>query len=300
MKKVVVLMSTYNGEKYIEEQIDSILKQRNVNIELIVRDDGSNDKTIDILKRYNKQGLLKWYCGDNLKPARSFLDLLKKCPDADYYSFADQDDFWMEDKLISAINILEKEKNNNGKMYFSATNVVDKYLNHMYKNEINDNVKFESAIIKNQATGCTIVIDDKLRRLINKCEFEYIAMHDSWIYRIALINGAYVYCDNNSYIKYRQHENNVLGMTNNFFKLCKSRFYRFINSTSESSNTAKEILRNSKIIKIDKKELDVLLVLSKYKENFKDKMKLLFSRKCHSKFLIINILFKIKVLFNKA
>lgn len=298
MSKVVVLMSTYNGEKFIEEQINSILNQKDVEMELVVRDDGSNDKTISILEKYAEKGLLTWYSGENLKPARSFLDLLKKCPDADYYSFSDQDDFWLENKLSNAVKALEKSKNKNGKMYFSATNIVDKNLNFIYKNEVNDNISFESAIIKNQATGCTIVIDENLRKLINKCEFDYIAMHDSWIYRIALINGSFVYYDNNSYIKYRQHENNVLGMTNNFFKLCKSRFNRFINSTSESSNTAKEILKNSAIINIGDKA--VLEILSKYKNSFKYKLKLLFSKKCHSKFLAINILFKIKVLFNKA
>lgn len=298
MKTVSVLMSTYNGEKYIEEQIESILNQKNVKIKLMVRDDGSTDNTINILKKYEKKGLLTWYTGKNLKPARSFLDLLKKCDKADYYSFADQDDFWMEEKLSKAIKSLEANTSSDGKMYFSATNIVDKELNFIYKNEVKDNIDFPSGIIKNQATGCTIVIDDNLRNIINKCEFDYIAMHDSWIYRIALVNGSFVYYDNNAYIKYRQHDNNVIGMTNNIFKLYKNRLKRFIHSTCETSNTSKELLRNSKIIKPQHKE--TLFLLSEYKINLKYKIKLLFSTKCYSKNIITNILFKIKILFNKA
>ena len=108
MKKIIVLMSTYNGEKYLQVQLDSILSQENVDLELLVRDDGSTDSTKTILERYQSEGKLTWYSGKNKKPAYSFFDLLGKCKDADYYAFADQDDFWHEDKLINAIKRLEK------------------------------------------------------------------------------------------------------------------------------------------------------------------------------------------------
>ena len=78
MKKIVVLISTYNGEKYLKEQLDSIIKQDcDEKIDILVRDDGSTDKTVDILKSYKKKGLLDYYLGENLKPARSFINLLK-------------------------------------------------------------------------------------------------------------------------------------------------------------------------------------------------------------------------------
>ena len=76
MKSVLVLLSTYNGEKYLKEQIDSVLGQEKVKTFLLVRDDGSTDKTCSILEWYQKRGALKWYKGKNLGPARSFVDLI--------------------------------------------------------------------------------------------------------------------------------------------------------------------------------------------------------------------------------
>lgn len=75
MKNVLVILSTYNGEKYLREQIESVLKQENVKISILVRDDGSTDNTCNILEEYEKKGLLRWYTGKNLKPAKSFIDL---------------------------------------------------------------------------------------------------------------------------------------------------------------------------------------------------------------------------------
>ena len=105
-EKVLVLMSTYNGEQYLQQQIDSIITQKNVDVELLVRDDGSTDKTIDILKDYQQKGLLSYYAGENLKPQLSFLHLLRHAPECKYYAFADQDDVWLEDKLSSGIEAI--------------------------------------------------------------------------------------------------------------------------------------------------------------------------------------------------
>ena len=98
--RVAVLMSTYNGEKYLNEQIDSILSQSgNFELSLLVRDDGSTDETINILNKYQNLGKLKWYSGKNLGPGKSFIDLLYKTHGYDYYAFSDQDDVWMTGKI---------------------------------------------------------------------------------------------------------------------------------------------------------------------------------------------------------
>ena len=98
-------MSTYNGQKYIRQQIDSILQQTNVEVNLLVRDDGSKDDTIKILDEYKQEGKLTYYTGPNLGPQLSFLNLLNNCPKADYYAFADQDDYWEKDKLSTAVKL---------------------------------------------------------------------------------------------------------------------------------------------------------------------------------------------------
>ena len=93
MNNICVLMSTYNGGKFLREQINSILNQVNANITLLIRDDGSSDNTLGILKEYEEQNKLTFYSGKNMGPAMSFIDLLFSAPEAEYYAFADQDDF---------------------------------------------------------------------------------------------------------------------------------------------------------------------------------------------------------------
>ena len=299
-KKVVVLMSTYNGEKFIEEQIKSLIKQQDVDIKILVRDDGSTDNTINILKKFKDENVLDFYVGKNKKPAKSFMELLSKSPDADYYAFCDQDDYWMPNKLSNAIQKLEQSKSKNGKFYYSSLDVVDKNLNFCYNSTISGKVQYDNEMIKNYATGCTIVIDYILRNKVNNCKFDFIAMHDSWIYRIALSTDAYVYYDKNSYIKYRQHENNVLGTTNNFFKIWNRRLKRFIHSISETSNTARELLNNDEILNIPNDKKNKLIILANYKHNFKYKLLLIFTNIVKGKYFITNFLFKIKVLFNRG
>ena len=214
MKNIQILMSTFNGEKYLREQIDSILSQEGkIRISLLVRDDGSSDGTIEILKEYEKKNKIKWYKGRNLGPAKSFLDLIKNSDKADYYAFSDQDDYWEPDKLINAVKCLDKKKSDVGKLYYSALNIVDKNLNFKRKTVINEEIDFKKGIVRNQATGCTMVFNNYIRTFLLDKDFEYVGMHDSLLYRLALLYNWHIYRDDKSYIKYRQHENNVLGMT---------------------------------------------------------------------------------------
>ena len=108
--KLAVLMSTYNGSKYLRQQLESILNQVcDCEIDIWVRDDGSSDDTLKILREYAAFGRLRWYTGENLKPARSFLDLVKHCPGYDYYAFSDQDDVWYPNKLRDGIDRIKNQ-----------------------------------------------------------------------------------------------------------------------------------------------------------------------------------------------
>lgn len=104
-----MLMSCYNGEKYIAEQIESILKQKTErNVVLYIRDDGSKDNTVNILKKYEEAENIHVSYGENVGVINSFFELLEQCAEADYYAFADQDDVWNEDKLERAVNRIGK------------------------------------------------------------------------------------------------------------------------------------------------------------------------------------------------
>lgn len=107
-KSVQVVMSTYNGEKYLKEQIDSILSQEGVDVRLYIRDDGSSDRTTDILASYQEHKNVKIEKGNNLGFAKSFLTALDECDEADYYAFSDQDDVWEKDKLSTAVQLIQE------------------------------------------------------------------------------------------------------------------------------------------------------------------------------------------------
>ena len=217
MENVCVLMSTYNGEKFLEEQLESILNQKGeFKLEILIRDDGSSDNTISILKKYQSEEKIKFNAGKNLKPARSFVELLKNAPDSDFYAFSDQDDFWMENKIENALKKM-KEQENELIVYFSNVKLVDKELNILeHQNKIKKNT-LAASFISSPAIGCTMVINRKMREKILEKDFSEreFGMHDSWIYRVGLSIDAAVIYDENSYIKYRQHENNVIGVKKN-------------------------------------------------------------------------------------
>lgn len=242
MYKIVVMMSTYNGAKYLREQLDSIINQTEKDKFILVRDDGSTDKTIDILEEYQKKGLLKWYKGENVGFVKSFLLLLKDAPIARYYAFSDQDDYWEFNKLEKAIFKIKNE--NNPCLYCSNAILVDKNLkeigkyNESYSNEYKT---LEDVLQGPLAAGCTMVFNRALANYINKYNVECmdIAFHDRWVCFIAGAFGKIVY-DNNAYIKYRQHEANVVGSK----KLKKD--YRWFKKKIKGSS----VYLNNKLIKV--------------------------------------------------
>lgn len=212
--KVAVLMSTYNGEKYIKEQIDSILDQTgDFRLDLWVRDDGSQDGTVKILQTYADRGELYWYTGSDLGAAHSFLDLIGHCGEYDYYAFADQDDYWMPGKVQSGINVLKDESG--VALYFANAELVDSKLRFLgrfvYKKC--PKLDFYTLLCAGGLLGCTMVFNWELVKLIRReCIPENIIMHDYYVSALCSAVGGKIYFDERPQIKYRQHAGNVIGM----------------------------------------------------------------------------------------
>lgn len=263
--KVNVLMSTYNGEKFIREQIDSILKQKDVDVQLLIRDDGSMDHTIEIINEYAKRFPNVYaYMGENLGVGKSFMELLKNAPKAEYYAFADQDDVWLEDKLSRAVGIIQKtEKSDLAKranemdlkpvLYGSNQKCVDenlKFLNYRYKRSPRGDM-FQ-AISQNKVSGCTMVMNQALREELLK-ESHYptdktldLRIHDTWCMIVSNIVGEFVW-DKESRILYRQHKNNVVGAKKRTkIEIIKDKIFRLSSKKykGERSRIANEILDN--------------------------------------------------------
>lgn len=223
--KVLVIMSTYNGEKYLREQVDSILAQEQVDVYLHVTDDCSKDNTVSIIKEYQaKHKNVSLHVNEKNKHfTYNFLDALfrfKESSEYDFYAFADQDDYWMSNKLISAI----KKINRTGKctMYCSNLTLVDENLKSLGKNmmPIDYKQQYWDTICGNIATGCTILMDNEFKNLATKHYPENIYLHDYWLAIIANYceQANFIYDTNPEYILYRQHSNNQIGMRKNFIR----------------------------------------------------------------------------------
>lgn len=297
MKKVLVLLSTYNGEKYLKEQLDSILSLKcKYKIDILVRDDNSCDNTTKILDKYKEKNLLKWYQGKNLGPARSFLDLLSKCDKYDYYAFSDQDDVWDSLKIEKAVNILDKEKNKY-LLYFSNKKITDSNLKILKEDRKDLIVSFETSMVRNIATGCTMVFNDKLREKIIEKNPKYLIMHDSYIYRVNLLLNGYTYYDSNSYINYRQHNSNVIGYNEKLTSLINRRIKSLFKCKHERKKASEELLRlfNNEIDSDKKEFLEKMSTSNKWKS----KIWLLKNKKVKTESKEKNIAFKIALLLGK-
>jgi glycosyltransferase involved in cell wall biosynthesis len=234
---IAVLLATYNGEKYLAEQLNSIFYQKEVNIHLYISDDGSSDQTIHIIKSFVKKypkKIKKIFYVNYKNAAKNFLYFAKKKLNYKYYAFCDQDDVWLQKKLINAI----KKINLGYDLYGGRTLNTDKNLN-----KINYSPKykyfrpsFNNAIIQSFAGGNTMVFSHKIYKLLEKTDLKKkIPAHDWWVYLVTTYSGKKVYYDPVPYVLYRQHGKNVnghnLGLINQtlrIFKALKGEFKKWI------------------------------------------------------------------------
>lgn len=217
MVNVAVLLSAYNGDKFIKEQIESILNQNGVNVKLTIRNDGGDpeEKTRRIIREYvAKDERVSLLEGENLGCAKSFWQLLREAPEADYYAFADQDDVWLPDKLKAATDMLRGYDDTIPQLYCGSVRVVDSALQPIAGAEAGGKAyatKFPLPFIKSIAPGCTFVFNERARGI---CA-EYVGaldIHDWMMTKIVSVFGE-IHFDENAYILYRQHGNNEIGAT---------------------------------------------------------------------------------------
>jgi len=213
---VAILLCTYNGERFLKEQLDSIESQQHKNIAIWASDDGSNDGTLNILNEYsNRWGRDRFsICtGPQEGFAANFLSLACNPEiNADYFAFADQDDIWQPDKLIRAIERLDKLPKDEPAIYSSRTTLIDeqgKQTGHspLFKKK----PSFKNALVQSIAAGNTIVMNRAARNLIYQAGEVKIVSHDWWAYMLVTgAEGTFIYNSQPS-VLYRQHNDNVIG-----------------------------------------------------------------------------------------
>jgi glycosyltransferase involved in cell wall biosynthesis len=304
IKTVLVLLSTYNGEKYLEEQLDSLYRQNGIKLHILIRDDGSSDSTVKKINEYalrydNTSVLIE----NNIGCALSFNRLVEYAYTTlqkyDYYAFCDQDDVWDDDKLFCAVDYLEKHKENPLQLYTSAYRVVDDKLNFKYTQRFKYKHTLGEALITLNTMGCTQVfsralLEQSLKRIIVKAS-NMVGMpnHDGWLYLVAIVNNAYMCYDEKPHINYRQHGFNVVGAYQASFINRVKRTVKGKNLRSGISKILFETFDNS-----DEHNKQLLSLNFTYMKSFRSKLKLLFSKEMMTKSIPVNIAYRILILLN--
>ncbi len=228
--RVAILLSTYNGEKFLCEQLDSLLTQSHDNFILVARDDGSSDETWNILQDYQGRYSQKIYLAEgditNLGARDSFAYLIDyalrykqklELEDA-YMLFCDQDDVWFPNKIETQLNAMLKcEAGNPGApvLVYSDLEVVSESLKVVapslarYQGLETHRNSFNQMVISNLVTGCTAMLNEALA---SKClpVSKNAIMHDWWLALVASAFGKVVYLDQ-ALVHYRQHGSNAIG-----------------------------------------------------------------------------------------
>lgn len=216
--KVTILLSTYNGEQFLAEQIESIQKQTYTDWKLLIRDDGSSDQTRKVITRFVKSdSRIHWIneeTSENLGVIKSFHNLLQYEP-ADFYFFSDQDDVWLPEKLAIQLNEAQAYSTTLPLLIYTDLKVVDQELKVLHDSMIRTqsdhaNTQLLQELTENTVTGGVAMINHSLAQLWTGQEKHELLMHDWYLGLLASALGNLVYIDKPTEL-YRQHGNNVLG-----------------------------------------------------------------------------------------
>ena len=208
--KVNIIVSLYNGEKYIREQLNSLLEQDYPNISIHIRDDGSTDNTLEILKEYQDIPNIHIYKGKNLGFCGSFFWLLENVEDGDYWSFCDQDDIWYKNKVSDGVRKLEKAKNKDiPLLYFSGYRMIDEKGKEIgvWQYDVN-NFIFRRNLTGTLGVGFSMIINRKLREKMLKCDYRKMHSHD-WLAGAVATGMGKVIIGKGIYADYRRLQESV-------------------------------------------------------------------------------------------
>lgn len=302
---ITILLSTYNGEKYLEEQLNSLCNQKGVSIKIVIRDDGSNDSTISIIDKWKEKYplIIDFVKGDNVGFAISFTLLLKiainNYPDSEYFAFCDQDDVWLPDKLKVAAERLRKERMYNIPItYCSNTLLVDEHLNKIRLCWKPGKVVLtkEKAMLQNYATGCTMVFNKKAVDIYLSHTPNVLKVHDFLMYQLCMFLGKVVY-DDTPHILYRQHTNNQIGRPGFIGRLKKRMKGHYKQHTLEQQNY--HFLESFKDL-LTLEDIRILSDIVFYRKSIFSKLNLFFNKKIRYDNFENNFFYFIKVIIGKV
>lgn len=257
-----VLLATFNGEKYLEEQIESLDYQEGVNVRVWVNDDGSTDETLAILKKWQRKGLIKEISkSQGVGSTGAFLRLLSEHSDSEYVAFCDQDDIWEPNKL--AIQLLKITKGKpacvaSQRLFIDNSNRIIGASKKLRRSP-----SFENAMFENIAPGNTLLLNNQAINTINRYQDAPIKHYDSWIYLLLTFVGEVEYI-HQPLLRYRIHETNLVGLR-------RYKVGRFIDSAESYLSQIRFLYKiNERDLKKDQNSaLTELMSIGEYKSKIK-------------------------------
>lgn len=314
--KICILMATYNGEHFIEEQIKSILSQTYQNFILLIRDDCSTDNTLNIVNDFissDSRVVLVSNSSKNLGSNKNFGQLLQyaqhtKCK---YFCFSDQDDVWNKLKLEIMFDELSLHENINGSnlpiLVYSDLEVVDANLKLINKSFMNHqdichpSHPHRVLVVQNTVTGCATMFN---KSLLNICVNlpKNIIVHDWWFAVCAATCGLITYIEL-PLVKYRQHGNNQIGVSvhRNYLNPLRKDFYKKILSSKASFkkvfNQAEDLLKLKKYFLNKNFERDITIFCNLKKVGFIKRIIYLQKIKFCRSSLLTSIFLWVRIIF---
>lgn len=287
--KVTVLMATFNGVTFLEEQLTSLFGQQGVEIEVMVNDDGSTDGTMEILYKWKVKGFnISISQSQGLGPTRAFLTLLQSCDEKQFVAFCDQDDVWVEDKLILQLRSLVDPTpmmSTCSRLYIDETgNVIGKSKN------LRNPPSFLNSTFENIAPGNTILLNNAAIKVINELQNPPISHYDSWIYLLISAFGKVLF-EPSHFVKYRIHSNNFVGLRKNSIKASTGAIKDYLNQQKFLFEVKSELLSPD--------QLDHLTSIKSFvsETSFRKKLSMLLKIKIGRQSKVDELLVKFLLLF---
>jgi glycosyltransferase involved in cell wall biosynthesis len=294
-KSVAILLATYNGARFLAEQLDSIERQTHTNWRVYASDDGSQDGTLAILENYRARwgaDRLSISQGPQAGHAENFMSLIRDPRiKADYYAYCDQDDIWLEDKLGRSISALETLGETKPALYGSSTIYINQYGEKCGHSRIfKKKPSFENAILQSIAGGNTMLINNKTLFLLRNLKTENkIYSHDWLSYVLVTVCGGNVYYDSVAALKYRQHGSNLYGNNTSLFSrfnriklLLNGHLLKFSESHIRAINSIRDQVSDDGFLQFQ-------YFTELRKENLIERLKIFHKRKFHRQSLLDNL-----------
>lgn len=276
--KTMILLSTYNGERYLRQQLDSICAQDyDGELVLYVRDDGSCDGTRKIIDEYKSSLtiILDKDCS-NYGAAMSFWRLLSTTPKADYYFFSDQDDVWDSDKISSAINMMSvEEKIDKIPVLLCCQSRTIDANGEVIKSDEGafPRIDIITQVISGEVPGCAMAFNRAALDLLRTKRIKTVVMHDLMLMLYILAEGTVIY-DTHAHFSRRVHNNNVVAnLGKSKFRRYNDALKRWIKNKNLISDVANELIQNENYL--DEETLYFLKSLSQTQKDIKARLKVI-------------------------